>query len=421
MDNSRLIAIMDSSNLLEKSCHADEFVMGGRQRVSEGITALIPESRRKPATTATRLDLRTNFSYPRPDGHPPNHESTDSWSSLTSDGSMPGMTDASDSEASVDDDYHYNLSTNELWDSFFPKGADKTQPVQQPQNSTTLQSPSCRDYFSLDYYRGRFQESEDDTVTTAKSEQKVQDGDSSQWPLPRASPLRCQKARNPASYSVYPKLSSAPNHLNPLPPRTSSLTPEVSSHTKGRTLNDSKCIANIKSSKSNMSHCLAPPAAISNSTIMQAQSLPATPAGSATRLYLSKSAYNIREESHISHSQHHTTACLTPFIPNLPDQLSPRRPQHECFVSVFELDSDNESNSDSSGFAKRLARGLQHKKSGSLQHEKSGSLQHKKAGSEKPSSGEKKAVAASMGTEGTDNLARRRGVSLGRILGLKSR
>ncbi|KAI1851143.1 hypothetical protein JX265_013261 [Neoarthrinium moseri] len=350
--------------------------------------------------------FRTNFSYPRPEVQVSKHESVDSRSSLNSAGSMPSMTDASDSEVSVDDDYQYNTSASELWDSFWPARVVRQPPIQKSQSSSVLQSHTS-DFFTIDYYTSKAAEAEDDAVTITG--QDVQESMSTQWPLPRSSPSRQKTAKAPVTYSVYPKPSPIPPRLTILPPRTSSLTPE-SSLTAKRRLKGSKSIANLKPSRSNVSLYSALGLSPTSPSFggQQTQSMPVSPIDTAPKLRPSASAHNIRGLALPT-----SAAPPVPELPNMPGL------QHSCppldrIVSVFELDSDNERDGDSNGFAKRLARGLQHKKS-------SRDINHKKSASEKRSSGDKKAPEVQVGSDGTQSLGRKRGGSLGRILGLKSK
>ncbi|ETS84935.1 hypothetical protein PFICI_02960 [Pestalotiopsis fici W106-1] len=361
----------------------------------------------------SRIQLGKNFSYPRPDGHAIRHEQSDSRSSVTSSGSLPGMTDSSDSEASAEDDYHYNTSASELWDSFWPAGTNKSHHRHKHQNSSISQSQTP-DRFSLDYYKTTIVEGpDDDSVTITQASQEQPDTNTSQWPLSKP-PLprpNLKPARNTTSYSVYPKSTPLPTRITQLPPRISSMTPEPPS----RLLKGSKSISHLK-------HRVAPPSLVltpstTPNTIISSQADVAA-ADSPARLRPSVSSYNIREKS----EYHATTSPFPVPVPPIPDQLRSAPPQIERFVSVFDFDSDAESTSENETLAKRIARGLQQKKSlkdiGSKKadnHTKG----HKKSASEKSSlSPEKKTAAAMLASGGS--LGRKRGGSLGRMLGLKS-
>lgn len=365
----------------------------------------------------SRLQLGNNFSYPRPDGHAIRHEQSNSRSSVTSNGSLPGMTDSSDSEASAEDDYHYNTSASELWDSFWPTGSGKSKHQHKPKSSSMSQSQSS-DQFPLDYYTTTIVEGpDDDSVTITQSSQEQSDAKASQWPLSKPSATRpsLKPARPTASYSVYPKSTPLPTHITQLPPRISSLTPEPPS----RPLKGSKSIPHLKHRATPPSLVLTP-SAVPNVTASQSAStapdvpLPDSPA----RLHPSVSSYNIREKSEC----HATTSLFPVPVPPIPDQLRSAPPQIERFVSVFDFDSDAESTSENDTLAKRIARGLHHKKSlkdlGSKKSE-GHTKGHKKSASEKSSlSPEKKTAAAMIASGGS--LGRKRGGSLGRMLGLKS-
>lgn len=361
----------------------------------------------------SRLQLGKNFSYPRPDGHAIRHEQSNSRSSVTSNGSLPGMTDSSDSDASTEDDYHYNTSASELWDSFWPAGTSKSQHHHKSHSSSMSQSQNA-DRFSLDYYKTTIVEGpDDDSVTITQANQEHSDTSSSQWPLSKSSLSRPSlKADRPTtSYSVYPKQTPLPTRITQLPPRISSLTPEPPS----RPLKGSKSISHLKHRATPPSLVLVPSAApsatITSQTDVVAADLPA-------RLRPSTSSYNIREKS-----EYHATTSLFPVpVPPIPDSLRSAPPQIERFVSVFDFDSDAESTSENDTLAKRIARGLHHKKSlkdlGSKKSE--GHLKgHKKSASEKSSLSPEKKTAAAMLVSG-GSIGRKRGGSLGRMLGLKS-
>ncbi|KAK9777370.1 hypothetical protein SCAR479_06099 [Seiridium cardinale] len=367
----------------------------------------------------SRIQLGKNFSYPRPDGHPIRHESADSRSSVNSNGSLPGMTDSSDSEASADDDYHYNSSASELWDSFWPNGAERTHRTQKSQSSVVSQSQS-QDHFSLDYYTTtRFEETEDDAVTITQAGQDATGAKSSQWPLsrPPSTQQDSKSAPGTISYSVYPKPTPLPTRITQLPPRSSSLTLEPSVPP----LKTSKSFGHLRARLASPPTLqLTPPSAPSDTTTAQTSAIP-VPAPllcPPQRLRPSTSACNIREKSH-----HNAAAPLCPVpVPPIPDQLRSAPPQIEHFVSVFDFDSDSEPAIENDTFAKRIARGLQHKKSlkemGSKKTE--GHLKgHKKSASEKSTlSPHKKSSTAN--DESGGSLGRKRGGSLGRMLGFKN-
>lgn len=363
----------------------------------------------------SRHQIGNNFSYPRAEGHPIRHESANSRSSVNSNGSLPGMTDSSDSEASVDDDYHYNTSASELWDSFWPTGTNKAQRIQKPLKPSTARSQKSEALSLECHATARTAVTEDDAVTISQSEKDLARTTISLWPLPpKASPqqLRSQTPRVAARYSVYPKPTPLPTQITLLPPRSSSLTSELTP----RPLNGSKSVANLNSRASTHGLYLAPPLTTCVTVSQQQQpSLHASrPVGPQRKLHPSASAYNVRERSH-----HNATAPLAP-VPAIPEQLRSAPPQIEHFVSVFDFDSDNESDSGPDTFAKRIARGLHHKKSlremgSKREHTFKG---HKKSASEKSAlNPEKKTIQL---VDGSNSLSRKRGGSLGRMLGFKS-
>jgi hypothetical protein len=406
---------MESSNLFERS-YRDNFVMGGNYEGTPHVMGpYAPQYRSmKPGRTPSRPNLKLNFSHTRPDGHPPRYESAESRSSLTSSGSNPGMTDASDSEASVDDDYNYNTSASELWDSFWPEAVDKQHSLHKSPSSTALFSARIRDYFGHRRSTTELEEAEDDTITITQLEKDLQDAKPSHWPWsPRTSPTRPRHTRSPATYSVYPKVSAASARLAPFSAQTVP-APEPAPPIRRRPLKASRSIANIQTSNASASLYHATSPSTPTAAITHTRSAPVSPVGPPPPppklLRPSASAYNIRERSQLGKSQHNATAPLVPIAPSQPrcvlDGARPFRPQLERFVSVFELD-DAEAEPENNGFAKRLARGLH----------------HKRTPSDKRSSGEKKAAAAaSAGIDGTENtLGMKLGGPLGRMLGLKSR
>lgn len=317
------------------------------------------------------------------------------------------MTDNSDSDGSGDDDYQYNTSASELWDTFWLVETQKTQSRQRSQ-CTGDQQAQVSDTFCLEHYIAtRVEDPEDDTVTVTQASQ-----DATSTPQPLLRPLTAhgesRAARSTASYSVYPRPTPLPTRIT-LPPRSSSLVAQPSI----QPLKGSKSITNIKSQAS-IPIVQVTPAPPDDKDTSQRQPRPA-PLSSMSpppKLRQSTSAYNIRDSAHCN-----TTAPLEP-VPAIPDQLRSAPPQMERFVSVFEFDSDTDSG-DNDTFAKRIARGLQHKKSLKELGIKKGDGSHKghkKSASEKSALSPKKSEAA---LDGSGSLSRKRGGSLGRMLGFK--
>ncbi|KAI0143812.1 hypothetical protein GGR57DRAFT_340922 [Xylariaceae sp. FL1272] len=388
---------------------------------------VLPEARVAPADVISeavtplprRPSLRTNFSYPKLS----RHESSESRSS---NGSLPGLTDASDSDLSLDDDCVYNTSAGQLWDSFWP---DSVVPPVNEHYPAVLPTTRTRDYFSANP-SGRLPPVEDDdTIRIAPAAQSRKAGDSSQGQRDsRTSPQR-KIRKTPATYSVYPKSSVNEIQRHQHPPRISSLTVEPPSPPRRQLFSKgSKSHAALRSSKS--SHNLAslfitPPVLVTTAALSVPVSPAYPPPPPPNTLRSTASAIALGGANRTSSGTcHNVTAPLMPLLPSsMPQEPLPRRPQVERFVSVFELDSDSDCEEDdgdeSNSFAKRIARGL-----------------HKKSASEKRGVAERKAVTAGLTAvdpgvaenhlspekpKDGGSLSRKRGGSLGRIFGLMSR
>ncbi|KAI0537545.1 hypothetical protein GGR58DRAFT_345455 [Xylaria digitata] len=382
--------------------------------------------------------LETNFSYPRLSRH-------ESSQSQSSNGSYPGMTDASDSDISFDfdDDGMYNTSAGELWDSFWPDSTESSSIYQQSQeDSLPLLQPQKRgDYFKTSPTRHQPSGTDGDTIKITTrgydqgDEELVSPCDTTKPP-----PLQPTPKKSPVTYSVYPKAPVISVQRHPHPPRTSSLSFEPPSPPRRTSfLRSSRSSAGLKSSKStyNVNPLFIVPSIISSSNVVSLQERPSTarktaasvpvspvypPPPTPKTLRSSTSAFNLRDRARFRSSNnrglasHNVTAPLVPLLPSPMPELLPTRPQVERFVSVFELDSDTESEADTAdeghSFAKRIARGLQ-----------------KRSTIEKRAVAERKAVTAGLAalhadslkknSEGNprDSLSRKRGGSLGRIFG----
>ncbi|KAK6956218.1 hypothetical protein Daesc_001491 [Daldinia eschscholtzii] len=349
-----------------------------------------------------------NFSYPRLEEQLRRHESSNRRSSLTSNGSMPGMTDSSDSDTSFDEDY--NTSASELWDSFWPDSA--TGPGEQyPVLLRASQTPRCLPKS----FSKRESDETDDTAPVSKSVSSSQKTTGSCETLAtQASPPRPATRNGSPTYSIYPKPEPSSILRLPLPPRTSSLAAAPLSPPRRHVLKPAKSTVNLKPSKSH--HNLQP-----NDTIppisrmpmapVSANSVPVSPAypppPPPRTLRPTSSAFNLRDKSSAYSRMHHNA--LAPLSPLSSPAMTPEpafqsisRPEAEPYVSVFEFDSDQESYMESNSFTKRIARGF-----------------HKKSASEKRSSGRRGSDDSEA--HGSDKEKRKRGGSLGRILGLKSR
>ncbi|CAJ2504303.1 Uu.00g116970.m01.CDS01 [Anthostomella pinea] len=443
---------------------------------------------------AKKSSLETNFSYPRL----VHHESSESRSSITSNGSVPGMTDSSDSDLSFDDDCHYNASASELWDSFWPESTLAPQ-EQYPAvlRASVLRASRSRDCFNVIPSRHQPRDTDDDTIRIGQWEQyvtKPAERPHSRSGSPSSPPRPASSRRAPApavSYSVYPKPSLSDIRRAALPPRSSSLNteqqqPPPSPPRRVPFLRTSKSSVALKSSMalkpSKSSHNLRPlyiaqPRLLpsskpspsfylaesksrlpENNTAAATKSVPVSPAypppPAPRSLRPSKSAFNIRAnrptytrqnssgQQH-SHIAHQAAIPLTPLIPSTllkPEaDSSPSRaprPQVERFVSVFEFDSEGESeagggengNGTTGGLAKRIARGLHH-------HKKKSSTDRSRPGLVRANSSPGPVIVAAVDKDNREkvvgekerdksperSLGRKRGGSLVRIFGLKGR
>ncbi|KAI1405105.1 hypothetical protein F4819DRAFT_29516 [Hypoxylon fuscum] len=363
-----------------------------------------------------KSSLTNNFSYPRPDTRLSRHGSSDSRSSLTSNGSVPGMTDSSDSETSFDEDY--NTSASELWDSFWPDSAI----VPGEQYPVLLRASQTPNYFTKTFQKHESQETDDTiTISSLGLDSKRATGLSCDTLVPQHSPPRPVTRNGPVKYSVYPKPEPTDLLRITLPPRTSSLQTVPLSPPRRQPLKASKSSMNLKSSK--LSHGLQPFHPIPSISQIprpstSAKSVPVSPAypppPPPRTLRAASSAINLRDRKvSISQARHQTSVPLSPLVQTttavLPEPQETSRPDLERYISIFEVDSDHESIYESNSFTKRIARGF-HKKSASekrVNPDRRGSADSDSQGSDKDKSKE--------------SSSRKRGGSLGRILGLRSR
>ncbi|GAW22475.1 hypothetical protein ANO14919_120120 [Xylariales sp. No.14919] len=380
--------------------------------------------------------LRTNFSYPRLSRHGSNE-------SRSSNGSIPGMTDTSDSDLSFDDDGMYNTSAGELWDSFWPDSPDDSSIIyrQSQEESLPLLQPRQReDYFKLNPTRFQPSNADSDTIKITTREYNPQEEEPvSPRHTIQPPPSQSTPKKSPQTYSVYPKPPVISIQRHPHPPRTSSLSFEPPSPPlQPSFLRGSRSSAGLKSSKSthNVHSLFIAPSILSYGNMPSPQqrsqaaenmaaSVPVSPVypppPTPRTLRPSTSAFNLRDKARPRSNNrglasHNVTAPLAPLLPSpMPERL-PTRPQVERFVSVFELDSDTESEADTAeegrSFAKRIARGLQ-----------------KRSTTERRPVAERKAAISKFtaldadspdkDSEGNprDSLSRKRGGSLGRIFG----
>ncbi|GAW27326.1 hypothetical protein SAMD00023353_10800010 [Rosellinia necatrix] len=388
-----------------------------------------------------KTSLRTNFSYPRLSRH-------GSRESQSSNGSIPGMTDASDSDISFDDDSSYNASAGELWDSFWPTSTAPPGCRQaQEQQINTPSSEQREDCFKIAPTRIRRlsdDENGNSTGISIREQNRKATELASLGHIYQSAPIQAPRKASITTYSVYPKAPVTIVQRNPHPPRTSSLGFESPSplqqplYRRGNGPN-----ASLKHSKStyNMNPLFIPPRPTYSSIASQqlpsstaartAASAPTSPAYPTPpppqALRPSSSAFSLQEKAWAQDNNkgpapQSITTSLPPLLPSALPNLSLTHPGAERMVSVFEPDSDSESEDEGAGdgrsFARRIARGL-HKKSAS---EKRYTADRKTATSGlrgwKSDSPPKATKDMSRNSRGLD---RKRGGSLGRIFWLMGR
>ncbi|KAI1203629.1 hypothetical protein F5X97DRAFT_283681 [Nemania serpens] len=431
---------MNSTNPIAPSQRESTSSESGTRMATDVTAEADITLRRKPS-------LRTNFSYPRLS----RHESTESRSS---NGSVPGMTDASDSDGSFDDDGCYNTSACQLWDSFWPDDTAACPP----------QTGHCEERTKPEVARRCDPTNVEAEITQAAirdREQKVM-----KLATPRQTSLsppviiQPEHRKSAVTYSVYPKIPVMSVERHPHPPRTSSLSftppspPRRPLHSRG-----GRPSAGLKATKStqNMRSAFIAPIVTAQggaaSPLPTAPSTTLSPAVSVLKspsypppppprtLRASASAFSIRDKARVqtttnddAKTVHHSiihsipyhsgglvaynvTPPLPPLLPSpLPESRS-SSPVPERFVSVFDFDSDSESEDEHNSFARRIARGL-HRKSAS---------EKRSASWRKPSTPKHRASDADASKYSGDkqrnsgSLGSRRGGSLGRIFGLMGR
>ncbi|RYC60549.1 hypothetical protein CHU98_g5651 [Xylaria longipes] len=409
------------------------FPSEARMMTTATTTIVVSRLSRRPSS-------RDNFSYPRLS----RHESSESRSS---DGSVPGMTDTSDSDISFDDDGSYNTSAGELWDRFWPDNtASSISRHPQEHHLSLLQSKQRGDNFKINPTKRQqppYADGDAVRITTKDYSPKAEELTTPSLTF-QSSPSQSTPKKSNVTYSVYPKIPVINVQRHPHPPRTSSLGFEPPSPPQRPLfLRGSRSSAALKPSKSsrNVNALFIPPSLPPSSktassrqrsptTAKTAVSVPVSPAypppPPPRTLRPSSSAFSLRDKARLPDNNkglvsHNVTVPLAPLLPSpLPEPLQ-TRPQLERFVSVFEFDSDSETEADvdeGNSFARRIARGL-----------------HKKSGSDKRAVAERKAVTAGLPSLNADasskdlrerprnggSLSRKRGGSLGRIFGLMGR
>ncbi|KAI1176421.1 hypothetical protein F4777DRAFT_546921 [Nemania sp. FL0916] len=404
-----------------------------------------------------RPSLRTNFSYPKLCRH-------GSSESHSSNGSIPGMTDASDSDLSFDDDGGYNTSAGELWDSFWrdngaasicrqsqehrPEFIEPRHCEEVPISPTTRCPPSIIGGGASKAASGEHNPKVEELTTPPNTVQ--------------APPSQAQSgpSRRVVTHPAGSKPPVTGLRRRPHPPRTSSLTFEPPAPPQRPLfLRGSRPSASPRPPKStqNLGSLFIPPTLVTQSnpaspyctqtsstttTSSAAASVPVSPAypppPPPQALRPSTSALNIQNKGEAQSSSkrelfsHNVTAPLPPLLPSPmpePSSSSQPNPSPEQLVSVFDFDSDSEDEDDEDerhSFAKRIARGL-HKKSASSE---------KRNTTTGPTTDRKAATVGHTGLDAniaggkyrrprlrssTGSISRRRGGSLGRIFGLMGR
>ncbi|KXJ94096.1 hypothetical protein Micbo1qcDRAFT_220673 [Microdochium bolleyi] len=395
-------------------------------------------------------NLRSKTTHGRSGAPQIRHESGDSLSSIKSSSSAPGLTDTSDSELSFDEDSQYNISTSQLWDSFWQSVERKSTSKKLDPRPPKIQSVQSDDYFTLSVLNHYTEDAddennddEDDTLRRGTSEIERKPVATAQ-PLPRRntssrqSRHSCSRPSSPKgptrTYSIYPKQQPLPparqlilpprtsSRAAPLPPLPQAPLPQPSTRSQKvngllSALKPSRSSHNLHAAHVEAAAEARPPLPLSS------QSAPTSP-GLPNPLYASlrpsKSAFNLKQKINETATQHNPTAPLAPLVPlSSLDRALPElpldRPSLPRFVSVFEMDSDCESDAETNnGLAKRIARGL-HKKTPSGRKNVLPPKRPATAGQDAQTPSDKEVEEAKSA------LARRRGGSLGRIFGLKYR
>ncbi|KAK3367096.1 hypothetical protein B0T24DRAFT_380955 [Lasiosphaeria ovina] len=333
--------------------------------------------------------------------------------SLGSDCSVPGMVEDHGSDVSVDEDYQYHTTGTDLWDSFW-------QIRTQDSSSTTHRYPALIDSSS----RGQHN-TQDPTrpVLGREDKQASQSGtregqlNTSSRPPNAPSPTR-QRPQTPkvASYSLFPPTDPPDRQIPPIPPRKSSFarplgatvvpfqqaskSPSLTSHDQylgAMSNNMAKALNSMSASTTSIPSMLPPPAPAPAEFPRQSpwlKPLPEPPGRPRTAIRRPSFA-NLRKFSfsnlstrsssslaHVARTQAHAQGrggSQNPGAPGKPSALRSEcaacqppvaRSEPPAHVSVFEVDSDDEEDSDEEidsavgndergvGLARRFMRGL---------------------------------------------------------------
>lgn len=338
-----------------------------------------------------------NYSYPRADAARCQRKSIMGRGSLDSDCSMPGMVDDHGSDVSAEDDYQYHVSAAELWDSFWQASGTKEQRSKRDAYPAFTAPPALRPQAQQPEPRIREEADTDSCAYTGRISPE-----SPSWPLPcNAAQDRPVKTITPkASYSLFPAPAKVPA-LPVLPPRQSSLgapLPSSRPHTpttrRPAVRASSHSLSSVPkmrpnpidlghvASYSSSSAPVSPMLALTSPPIGPPPSaLPPPPRRPALRNRSASAAAGTFRPQHFIPPSLATATSAPPTITTFsgaaaastsslvssrsptPAQMRPLLPASPPKVSVFEADSDTEEDDHDKSFARRIVKGLAHKRS----------------------------------------------------------
>ncbi|TPX10736.1 uncharacterized protein E0L32_008305 [Thyridium curvatum] len=339
-----------------------------------------------------------NYSYPRADAARCQRKSIVGRGSLDSDCSMPGMVDDHGSDVSAEDDYQYHVSAAELWDSFWQASGTSEQRSKRDAYPGFTAPPALRPQLSQPEPRIR---EETDTNSSAYTGRTTPESPPS-WPLPcNSAQDRSVKTITPkASYSLFPAPARVPT-IPVLPPRLSSLgmpPPSSRPHTPTRrrpavraSSHSLSAVPKMRPNPIDLGHAASHPSSAPVSPMLALTSppigpppseLPPPPRRPALRNRSASAAAGSYRPQHFIPPSFVTATSAPPTITTFsgaaasstsslassrsptPAQMIPLPPISPPKVSVFEADSDTEEDdSNDKSFARRIVKGLAHKRS----------------------------------------------------------